>query len=105
MQALSDLSGVASVVELEQAVEHLLPRHRRERVANAEFRLVEVVTKFKVPTVGGPGGVVEVDVDLAQAGNVVGTLVGVMDAVVGLRQTLLAVEHQRAAVGVELVSE
>ena len=42
---------------------------------------------------------------LAQARDVVGVLVGVVDAVVRLRQALLAVEHQRGTVLVQLAAE
>ena len=77
MQPLRDLLGIALVVQLEQPVEHLLARYRRERKPRPELGLVKAVAKVEVgPAVGVADRVVELDVELAQPGDVVGVLVG-----------------------------
>ena len=48
MQTLPDLLGVALVVELEQPVEHLLPRRGREREPWSELRLMKAVTQVQI---------------------------------------------------------
>jgi len=51
---------------------------------------VEAVAEVEVrPAVGGGDGVVHLDVQLAQAGDVGGGLGGVVEAVVGFGQPLL----------------
>src|SRR5207249_1725762 len=71
VQTLGDLFGVARVVQLEHAAEHLATRGLREGVAEALFRLVEAVPQFQVrPAVGGGDSMVHLHVQFPQAAEV-----------------------------------
>ncbi|KPC69171.1 hypothetical protein ADL26_19235 [Thermoactinomyces vulgaris] len=66
---------------------------------------MEAVAGINVgPAVGGEDGPVELDVDIAKAGDVaVGRVadVGVVDQVVKLREAEIASEHDLASLGIE----
>ena len=68
--------GVAFMVQSEQAVEDLSPRRFGDRVADALFGLVKAVVEIEIgPAVCGGDGVVQLDVQLAERGDIVGDLV------------------------------
>ena len=91
MEALSDLLGVPLVVELQEAGEDFSAGGLADREADALLGLVEAVAEVEVgPAVGGGDGVVHLDVEVTELLDVGGRFVGVVEAVVGLGQALLA---------------
>ena len=94
VESLLHFLGVAFVVELEQAGEDFTAGGFADRVADALLRLVEAVAEVEVgPAVGGGDGVVHLDVELTELLDVGAGFVGVVEAVVGLGQSFLSIEH------------
>ena len=99
MEALIDLLGVPLVVELQEAGEDFPAGRLADREPGALLGLVEAVAEVEVvPAVGGGDGLVHLDVEVTELLDVGGGFVGVVEAVVGLGQSLLAGEHDLAAV-------
>lgn len=110
MQPGYDLLGVALVVEAEQAVEDFAAGGFAEGVAEALFGVVEAVAEVEgtggaVPAVGGGDGLVHLDVEGAQFGDVGAGLGRVVEAVVGLGQALLAGLHDLLAMAVVALAD
>ena len=81
--------GVAFVVQGEQAVKDLTPGGFGDCVADALFGLVEAVAEVEVgPAVRGGDGVVHLDVERAEGGDVCGDFVRRVEAVVGSGESL-----------------
>ena len=90
----ADLLGVPLVVELQQAGEDFAAGRLADREPGALLGLVEAVAEVEVvPAVGGGDGFVHLDVEVAELLDVGGGFVGVVEAIVGLGQALLAGEH------------
>ena len=94
VEALSHLLGVPLVVELQQPGEDFAAGRLADREPGALLGLVEAVAQVEVgPAVGGGDGPVHLDVEVAELLDVGGGFVGVVEAVVGLGQALLAGGH------------
>ena len=91
MEALFDFLGVPFVVELQEAGEDFPAGRLADREPDALLGLVEAVSEVKVgPAVGGGDSFVHLDVEVTEFLDVGGGLIGVVKAVVGLGQALLA---------------
>ncbi len=94
MQPLGDFLGVAFVVELQQAGEDFTAGGFADREAEALLGFVEAVAEVEIgPAVGRRHGVVHLDVQFPELLDVLGGLLRVVEAVVGLGQSLLVRER------------
>jgi len=105
MEALLDFLVVALVVEVQEAGEDFPTGRLADRESGALLGLVEAVTEVEIgPTVGGGNGLVHLDVEATEFLDIGRRLVGVVEAVVGLGQALLAGKHGLQAAGVVVLT-
>jgi len=90
---------VAFMIECKQPVEYVVPRRFGDGVADAVFGLVETVVEVEIgPTVSDSDCVVQLDVQRAQGGDVLGDFVLRVEAVVDRGESLTAGGHEFTAV-------
>ena len=81
-----------TVDEFQQALQNFTAGGFAGREAKPLFCFMEVVAEFEViPAVGGGNRLIHLDVQITELLNVGGSLVGVVEAVVGLGQTFIVI--------------
>src|ERR1017187_3270849 len=100
------LRGVAFVVQGEQAVEHRAPGGFGDGIADALLGLMETVSEVEAgPLVGGCNGVIHLNVQRAEGGDVVRDLVRGVEAVVSVGEALMTSGHDAAALRVVALAD